>query len=217
MTIKVLLIDDHQLFLAGLKDILSHETDLEILGTGNSGLEAVELARELDPHVIVMDVTMPDLNGIKATRKILETNPDIRILALSMHANKRFISEMLVSGAKGYMLKESNREDFLQAIRTVASGEVFLSPHVASIVVEEYSRLLNSSGHTALPELSSREMEVLKLLVDGYNTKAIASELNISKNTVDTHRRRILDKLDCQNIAELTRLALREGLVGLEE
>lgn len=217
MTIKVLLIDDHQLFLAGLKDILSHETDLEILGKGNSGLEAIQMAQDLGPDVIVMDVTMPDLNGIKATQKILENDPSIKILALSMHANKRFISEMLVSGAKGYMLKESNREDFLQAIRTVSSGEIYLSPQVASIVVEEYTRLLSSSGHSALPELSSREMEVLKLLVDGFNTKAIASELKISKNTVDTHRRRILDKLDCQNIAELTRLALREGLVGLEE
>lgn len=217
MTIKVVLIDDHQLFLAGLKDILSHEEDIEISGTGNTGLEAVDLARNIHPDVMVMDVTMPDMNGIKATRKILAEDPQIRILALSMHANKGFISEMFRSGARGYALKESSRDDFLRAVRIVASGEVFLSPQIASIVIEEYTRLLNTSGQTALPELSGREMEVLRLLVDGFNTKAIASELKISKNTVDTHRRRILDKLGCQNIADLTRLALREGLVGLED
>lgn len=216
MSIRVVLIDDHQLFLAGLKDILSREEDIEILATATSGVEAIELASSIQPAVMIMDVTMPDLNGIKATKQILEVNPDINILALSMHANKGFISEMLRAGARGYALKESNREDFLRAVRTVASGEVFLSPKIATMVVEEYTRLMNASGQATLPELSEREMEVLKLLVDGYNTKAIASELRISKNTVDTHRRRIMDKLDCHNIADLTRLALREGLVGLD-
>jgi DNA-binding NarL/FixJ family response regulator len=159
---------------------------------------------------------MPDLNGIQATKLILEKTPDIRILALSMHSNKRFISEMLKAGAAGYILKESSRDDFLNAIRTVASGDIFLSPKVASIVVGEYVRLLKAGEGKTVPEISPREMEVLKLLVNGYNTKAIAAELRISKNTVDTHRRRILDKLDCQNVAELTRLAIREGLIGFE-
>jgi len=215
-TISTVLVDDHRLFLAGLADLLSREEDIEITAIAMSGQEAVEKAAKLAPHVIVMDVTMPDLNGIQATKLILEKTPDIRILALSMHSNKRFISEMLKAGAAGYILKESSRDDFLNAIRTVASGDIFLSPKVASIVVGEYVRLLKAGEGKTVPEISPREMEVLKLLVNGYNTKAIAAELRISKNTVDTHRRRILDKLDCQNVAELTRLAIREGLIGFE-
>ena len=215
--IRTVLVDDHRLFLAGLADLLSREEDIEITAAVASGLEAVEAAANLNPHVMVMDVTMPDLNGIQATKRILEANPKIRILALSMHSNKRFISEMLKAGAAGYILKESSKDDFLNAIRSVASGETFLSPKITTIVVAEYVKLLETGGRETLPEISPREMEVLRLLVDGLNTKTIASKLHISKNTVDTHRRRILDKLDCQNVAELTRLAIREGLVGFEQ
>lgn len=215
--IRTVLVDDHRLFLAGLADLLSREEDIEITAAVASGLEAVEAAANLNPHVMVMDVTMPDLNGIQATKRILEANPKIRILALSMHSNKRFISEMLKAGAAGYILKESSRDDFLNAIRSVASGETFLSPKITTIVVAEYVKLLETGGRETLPEISPREMEVLRLLVDGLNTKTIASKLHISKNTVDTHRRRILDKLDCQNVAELTRLAIREGLVGFDQ
>ncbi len=215
--IRILLTDDHRLFLAGLCDLLRREKDFEILGTAFTGIEAVNLALELEPDVIVMDVTMPDLNGIKATRRILEAKPGIGIVALSMHCNKGFISEMLNLGARGYVLKESAPEEFMTAIRVAAGGDIFLSPKVTTILVEEYRKLSNLTGLPAIPEISARETEVLKLLVKGQNTKSIAQTLCISKNTVDTHRRRILDKTGCENITELTRLALREGLIDLDE
>lgn len=214
---KILLADDHRLFLAGLCDLLGREEDFEIVGTAHTGLEAVQLALKLEPDVVVMDVTMPDLNGIKASRRILEARPHIGIVALSMHCNKGFITEMLNLGARGYVLKESAPEEFMAAIRVTASGDVYLSPKVATILVEEFRKLSNLAGFSPVPELSVRETEVLKLLVKGLNTKSIAETLHISKNTVDTHRRRILDKLGCENITELTRFALREGLLDLEE
>jgi DNA-binding NarL/FixJ family response regulator len=215
--IRILMADDHRLFLAGLCDLLRREKDFEILGTACTGIEAVDLALELAPDVIVMDVTMPDLNGIKATRRILEAKPGIGIVALSMHCNKGFISEMLNLGARGYVLKESAPEEFMTAVRVAAEGNVYLSPKVATILVEEFRKLSSLTGVPAIPELSARETEVLKLLVKGMNTKSIAQVLRISKNTVDTHRRRILDKMGCENITELTRLALREGLIDLDE
>ena len=135
MTIKVLLIDDHQLFLAGLKDILSHETDLEILGKGNSGLEAIQMAQDLGPDVIVMDVTMPDLNGIKATQKILENDPSIKILALSMYYDKQYVTNMLKAGASGYLIKDCAFDQLIQAIHTVVDNQMYLSPKITGIVV----------------------------------------------------------------------------------
>ena len=211
--IRVFLVDDHKLFLAGLCDLISKEKDFELVGTAHSGHDAVKFVSELVPDVIVMDVTMPDLNGIKASRKILEKHPQIAIIALSMHCSKGFITEMINLGASGYVLKDSAPEELMWAIRVAATGGVYLSPAVAKILVEEFRKLSNSSALPIVPELSARETEVLRLLIKGKNSKAIADELGISKNTVDTHRRRILDKLGCENITELTRFALREGLI----
>lgn len=213
--IRVFLADDHKLFLAGLQDLISKEKDMKLVGSANTGLEAVHMAFELLPDVIVMDITMPDMNGIQAARKILEKHPQIAIVALSMHCNKGFVAEMVKLKAAGYVLKDSAPEELMKAIRVAAAGGVYLSPPVAKILVEEFRRLSKTSGFSVVPELSARETEVLKLLVKGLNSKAIAEELGISKNTVDTHRRRILDKLGCENIAELTRFALREGLIDL--
>lgn len=213
---RVLLADDHELFREGLKSLLSNEIDIEIVGSASDGAAAVELALEHRPDVILMDVTMPNMNGIAATVKILETLPETRVVIISMHNDRRFIAESLKAGAAGYVLKESSTGVMLEAIRTVSRGEIFLSSRACTVLVEDYLRMLGNEEENGSCPLSERELEVLRLLVKGRNAKQIADTLSISKNTVDTHRRRIMDKLGCDSMAELTRYAIREGFLTLE-
>lgn len=213
---RVLLADDHELFREGLKSLLSNEIDIEIVGSASDGAAAVELALEHRPDVILMDVTMPNMNGIAATVKILETLPETRVVIISMHNDRRFIAESLKAGAAGYVLKESSTGVMLEAIRTVSRGEIFLSSKACTVLVEDYLRMLGNEEENGSCPLSERELEVLRLLVKGRNAKQIADTLSISKNTVDTHRRRIMDKLGCDSMAELTRYAIREGFLTLE-
>ncbi|MDD2206464.1 Transcriptional regulatory protein DegU [bioreactor metagenome] len=215
--IRILLADDHKIFLDGLKDLLIKEENFSVIAIAENGLEVLELIPQSQPDIIIMDVTMPGLNGIEATRIISKKYPNIKIIALSMHSDKRIISEILSAGARGYILKECSISEFVQGIKTVMEENVYLTPKVSTILLEDYLRLRNEAFHPQENKLSPREAEVLKLLVEGKNTKKIASELSISKNTVDTHRRNIMDKLGCANMAELTRYALREGLVDLDE
>jgi DNA-binding NarL/FixJ family response regulator len=213
---SILLADDHTIVLNGLKELLSKETDLEIVGIAQSGGDALELARELRPRVAVLDVTLGDINGIEVSRILRQELPETAILGLSMHDNPRMIGEFLRTGAQGYVLKESNPRDLVTAIRVLASGECYLSPKVTSVVLQEYRKLLSKPTPSSGDLLSPRETEVLQLLVQGASTREIGSTLHISKNTVDTHRRKIMDKLGCNNLADLTRLALRERLVASE-
>ncbi|HOO62459.1 MAG TPA: response regulator transcription factor [Synergistaceae bacterium] len=208
---RILLADDHTIVLNGLRELLSKESDMEVAGMAQSGREALELAARLLPSVAVLDVTLGDLNGIEVSRILQREHPDIAVLGLSMHDNPRMIAEFLLTGARGYVLKESNPRELLAAIRALASGECYLSPKVTSVVLEDYRKLLRKPSSTSTL-LSPRETEVLQLLVRGASTREIGTLLHISKNTVDTHRRKIMDKLGCNNLAELTRLALREGL-----
>ncbi len=210
---RIFLADDHAIVLNGLKELLSKEPDLEVVGMARSGREGLELARKLQPQVAVLDVTLGDLNGIEVSRILRQELPNTAILGLSMHDNPRMIAEFLRTGAQGYVLKESNPRELVTAIRVLASGECYLSPKVTSVVLEDYRKLLRKPSPSSRDLLSPRETEVLQLLVQGTSTREIGETLHISKNTVDTHRRKIMDKLGCNNLAELTRLALRENLV----
>ncbi|SMG27000.1 response regulator [Dethiosulfovibrio salsuginis] len=213
--ITLVLADDHELFLEGLKDILTKEEDLKIVGLARNGKEALEMVLKHHPDVVVMDLTMPEMNGVEATRRIRSTMEDVKVLALSMHADKRFLAEILKAGATGYALKEGSSAEFIQAIRTVSDGDIYLTPKITSILVKDYLRLLDVAIPSPVSRLSDREKEVLAMLVKGESSRIIASDLHISKNTVDTHRRKIMEKMECGSIAELTRLAIREGLVDL--
>ena len=215
--IRLFIADDHELFREGLRSLLSREKDIEIVGSASDGLEAVNAARQLRPEVVLMDVTMPNMNGIQATEKICSEFPDIAVIVISMHNDRRFIAEAMKAGARGYVLKESSPELMLDAIRTVSRKEVYFSPKVFTVLVEDYLRLLRNEDVVCANPLSEREMEVLQLLVKGRNGKQIADTLSISKNTVDTHRRRIMDKLGCESMAELTKYAIREGFLTLAD
>ena len=213
--IRVLLVDDHELFLEGLRGLLEKASEIEQVGAAHDGLEAVELVEQLKPDVVLMDMTMPRLNGIQATQQITGRFPGVKVVALSMHDDKRFILESLKVGARGYVLKECTSQELRTAISAVMAGQYYLAPPVMSAIVEDYLRLIENEEETPNCPLSDRELDVLKLLVKGCNAKQIAEQLNISKNTVDTHRRHVLDKLGCNSMAELTRYAIREGYLDL--
>jgi len=214
--IRVLMIDDHKLFLAGLEDILGREGDIEVVGVAGSCREGVAMALEKRPDVIVLDLAMPETSGVEAARVLSEALPGVRMAALTMHLDRQMVFEALKSGMTGYILKEATPEEFLFALRVVARGETWLSPKVATLVANDFVRGSASEAPSA-PSLSDREREVLRLLVKGAGTREIAGTLHISKSTVDTHRRNILDKLGCENVTCLTRYALRHGLVDLDE
>ena len=214
--IRLLIADDHELFREGLKSLLTREADIELVAACSDGAETLAAAASAKPDVILMDVTMPNMNGIAATQKICAADPKAAVIMLSMHNDRRFIAEALKAGAKGYILKESSPELVVDAIHTVYGGDYCLPPKVCSVLVEDYLRLLEISTEPGKSPLSDRESEVLRLLVKGRSAKQIADTLSISKNTVDTHRRRIMDKLGCEGMAELTRYAIREGLLTLD-
>ena len=214
--VRILIADDHVLFREGMKSLLKSEDGIELIASASDGLEALELAGELRPDIVLMDVTMPRMNGIIATEKIISKFPDIKVIVLSMHSDRRFIAETLKAGARGYLLKESSPQTVVEAIRSVAEVDIYLSAKACTVLTEDYLRLLNNEKQNSSNPLSEREMEVLLLLVKGRNGKQIADTLSISKNTVDTHRRRILDKLGCASMAELTKYAIREGFLTLE-
>ena len=216
MKIRVLMIDDHRLFLAGLEDILAREEDFEVAGVAGSCREGMALALEKRPDVIVLDLAMPETSGVEAARILSEALPGVRMAALTMHLDRQMVFEALKSGMTGYILKEATPEEFLFALRVVARGETWLSPKVATLVADDFVRQGAQEGASE-PALSEREREVLHLLVKGAGTREIAWKLHISKSTVDTHRRNILDKLGCENVTCLTRYALRHGLVDLDE
>jgi DNA-binding NarL/FixJ family response regulator len=213
---KILLVDDHQILRQGLVALLAKENDLDVVGEASDGRSAVALAKQLQPNIVVMDVAMPDLNGIDATRQILAELPQTKIIALSMHADKRFVMGMLKAGASGYLLKHCALEELVNAIRVVLSHRTYLSPDIASLVVENFIHH-NAPGDTsAFDILSLREREVLQLYAEGKITRQIAELLHISIKTVESHRKQIMDKLGFQSFAELIKYAIREGLTSLE-
>ncbi len=208
----ILLADDHRVVREGLRTLLSQEPDLSVVGEASDGRQVVELARSLKPDVVIMDIAMPELNGIEAARLIVAENPRIRIVALSMYADRRFVTQILRAGALGYVLKEAAFEELAHAIRTVAGGKPYLSPSVAGFVVEEFVQQSSPVPAKSLDLLTNREREVLKLLAEGKRARDIASELKIGVKTAEAHRQNLMNKLEMHTIAELTRFAIREGL-----
>ena len=213
---RVLLADDHKILRQGLRTLLEQEKDIQIVGEAENGRSSVKLAGELAPDVVIMDVAMPDLNGIDATRRITEAEPNARVLALSMHSDGRYVRGMLQAGARGYILKDCAAEELTRAIRTVMANQVYVSPGVTGTIVNDYVRQLSTSDADEPATLSRREREVLQLLAEGGSTAQIAERLHLSVKTVETHRKRIMDKLGLRSIAELTKYAIREGITALD-
>ena len=207
--IRILLADDHALVRHGFRMILAAQPDMEIAGEAGNGREAVELAEKLKPDVVVMDVTMPELNGIEATRRLIELSPRTRVLALSMHKDAVYVREILRAGARGYLLKDSADADLLAAVRAVAKGEGYLSPAVSDAVLSDYRRHVTDP----LDLLTTREREVLQLIAEGKTNKEIATSLNLSVYTVEAHRGRLMEKLNLHSTGELVRFAVRSGLI----
>lgn len=207
--IRILLADDHGVVRQGFKMILSAQSDMEVIGEAANGREAIALADQLKPDVVVMDVAMPELNGIEATRRISESAAHVRVLALSMHKDSVYVREVLRAGARGYLLKDSGPNDLVSAVRAIARGEGYLSPGVSDAVLDDYRKHVTNP----IDLLSSREREVLQMLAEGKTNKEIAGTLNLSVYTVDAHRGRIMEKLNLHSINELVRFAVRNGLV----
>jgi DNA-binding NarL/FixJ family response regulator len=214
-SIRVVVADDHQMFREGLLAMLQEQGGIEVLAEAPDGRTAVELAKELHPEVVVMDVTMPDLNGIEATRQIKAKCPGVQVVALSMHADRQFITDMLEAGASGYLLKDCPFSELLASLRAAVAHEVYLSPKIASVVVRTYDAVGVGPGKRLAHKLTPREREILQLVADGGSSKEIAHLLGLSVKTVDTHRRQVMEKLQIYSVAELTHFAIREGLTTL--
>ena len=203
MSIRILLADDHKIIREGLRSLIEKQSDMEVVAEAGNGRAAVQLAQQLRPDVLIMDITMPDLNGIDATKQIIHYAPGVKVIALSVHSDSRFVTRILEAGASGYLLKDCAFEELATAIRAVTADQ----DYVCSSVTPELSFTF---------VLTPREREVLQLLAEGRSTKQIASSLHLSLKTVETHRRNIMEKLKVNSVAELTKYAIREGLTSLE-
>lgn len=215
MSIKVLVADDHKVVREGLRTLIEKQPGMEVIAEAENGRMALKLIKKLSPDIAIMDIAMPDLNGIEATRQIVAEAPSTKVIALSMHSDRQFVTRMMSAGASGYLLKDCAFEEVARAIRSVMARQTYLSPEIVSIVVKAFLRRSEPSD-SMLSVISPREREVLQLIAEGKTTKQIALRLHISAKTVDTHRRNIMDKLDIHSIAELTKYAIREGLTFLE-
>ena len=216
MSIRILLADDHLIFREGMRSLLAREPDIEVVGGAENGRETVRLARELKPDVIVMDITMPDLNGMEATRQIKKRIPDTKVLCLSMHSDRRYVLDMFRAGVSGYLLKNCAYKELSEAIHIVAVNQVYISPQIAHIVVDESIAQQPPAASSVQSILTPREREVLQLIAEGRNTKQMALKMHLSSKTIEAHRRRIMKKLHIRSVAELTKYAISEGLTSLE-
>ncbi len=214
MTTRLVLVDDHAILREALRTMLRAEADIEVVGEAGNGRDAIRLARDLNPDILVLDIGMPDMNGIEATAAIVSRSPHIKVIALSTHSDRRFVAEMINAGASGYVVKTAASTELLRAIRAVAQGQSYLCPQVAAGVMHA-SAENPRRGRSARPELTRREREVLKLLAEGLRTAGIASRMHLAASTVDVHRRNLMRKLNLHSVAELTKYAIREGLTEI--
>jgi DNA-binding NarL/FixJ family response regulator len=216
VTIRLLLVDDHELMRQGLRSILERESGVDVIGEAATGREAVELARTLSPDVVVMDVAMKELNGIEATRQIRGECPGVKVIALSSHSDSRYVAAILDAGACGYVLKANAYDDLRRALDAARQGKSYLCPDVTQAVVGASLRRPGSADAAAAASLSPREREVLQLLAEGLSSPEIGKRLFVATSTVETHRRNIMRKLGIHSVADLTKWAIREGLTPLE-
>lgn len=215
-TTRIVLADDHRLVAESLRALLEKEPGLKVVGEAANGRETLELVQRLRPDLVLMDASMPDLNGIEATRRLRATQPRVAVLCLSMHSTPRFVEAMLEAGAAGYMLKDCAAEELLRAIRLVLAGQVYLSPAISAAVVDALRSRAPSEAVVRERSLTDREREVLQLLAEGCSTQRIGERLKLSVKTVATHREHLMAKLDIHSVAGLTRYAIQEGLSGIE-
>jgi len=213
--IAVLLADDHTVVRQGLRALLRSEEDMEVIGEAENGRQAVALARKTPPDVVVMDVAMPLLNGLEATRQILKIRPRTKVLVLTSYGDDECVDQLVQAGASGYLIKHTAAPDLLKAIREVQSGRTFFSPSIAKRLREQHREAITSGGHEVKKagELTSREAEVLQLIAEGFSNKQIAAELSISIKTVEKHRQQVMNKLNIHDVAGLTRYAISKGMV----
>ena len=216
MDIKILLADDHKITRDGLKALLESQKNMKVIGEADNGRKAVRLAQELHPDVIVMDINMPELNGIEATRQIKSELPETKIIALSMYSDKRYVVGMLKAGVSGYLLKNCAFDELVSAISAVVANQNYMSPKIADTVMKDYANILESNDSSPTALLTAREREVLQLIAEGLKTKDIATQIHVSVKTVETHRQQIMRKLNAKSIAQLTKIALREGITSLD-
>lgn len=216
MSIRVLLVDDHKMMREGLRSLLGGEPDIEVVGEASDGRMALDLVRTLHPDVVVMDIGMPELSGVDATRRIHTEFERVKVIALSTHTDKRYVHHMLEAGACGYVLKIAAHDELLRAVRAASLGRTYLSPEIAGSVVERSTHKAPPGEPSAYSSLGPREREVLQLVAEGKTSGETAKAMHISIKTVETHRRNITQKLGLHGTAELTKYAIREGLTSLE-
>jgi two-component system response regulator NreC len=212
--IKILLVDDHKIMREGLRSLLENQPGMQVIAEAVNGREAVRLARDKRPDVVIMDIDMPDLGGIEATRQMCAALPEVKVIGLSIHSEKHYVVNMLRSGASGFLSKDCPFDELAQAIKTVVANRTYLSPGISEVMIDDYMRGIPLNESSAFSVLTPREREVLQLIAEGWTTKEIASQLNVSAKTVDTHRRQIMDKLKLHSIADLTKYAIQEGLTS---
>ena len=214
MSIRVVLADDHKMILAALRSMLEKEIDIDVVGEAGDGGALLEVVARTMPDVAVVDIGMPGMNGVEATRRLLAERPRLNVIALSAYSDKRFVLEMLNAGAKGYLIKASAGDELARAIRAIAQGQTYLCPEVAGAIVEVARGKKPSLAGNASANLGRREREVLALLAEGKSSSEIAARMHIAASTVEVHRRNIMRKLDLHSVAELTKYAIREGLTS---
>lgn len=215
MKTRIILADDHQILREGIRSILKRYDNVEVIGEASNGRDALRLVKELSPDVVIMDITMPDMNGIDATRKILALKSGGKIIALSMHHDKHFITEMFRAGASGYLVKDSAFDELEYAIRVVMEGKTYINPQIASLLVDSIVNRPPGPHPQAYTLLTEREREVLQHIAEGMSTKEIAESLHVSTKTIESHRRQVMGKLNIRSVADLTKFAIREGLIAI--
>lgn len=215
MKIRVLIVDDHRIFREGLRSLLDQEPDIEVAGEAGSGKEAIAIADTVPCDLVLMDITMPEMNGIEATRHLRERHPELKVLALSMESDRRFIVEVINAGIHGYVQKDVAFDELASAIRTVVAGDTYLGPRISELIIKDYLQRIPEGLPLTHDCLTNKERDMLQMIADGKNSKELATTFNISIKTVEVHRHAIMKKLKLYSIAELTKYAVREGLSSL--
>lgn len=213
---KILIADDHGIVRQGLKSLIQNSLNMEVVGEAEDGLAAVRLVKQLEPDVVIMDITMPNLNGVEATRIILENHPNVRVVALSMHPEKHIVKEVLEAGASAYVLKSYLFDELSRALEAVEDNQRYLSPRITDVVIEDYVKQPLGGSLEQVEKLTSRDRQIIQMLAEGKTIKQIALALHISPKTADASRRKIMGKLGVTNIADLVKYAVREGITSLE-